>query len=145
MFGCVFPETPHLCHGTSWSQDIGYVNDRYDDRDLIFAITDINPFEEYVLFSGLSGDAMLGEFRIFARSMGDAAWTITATVNGLVEWVEQGEFVRDASLDDTFYVRRLDGRTYFDDDFSRDRYSESAEPQTETFTVTLDSYDPVGC
>lgn len=82
----------HLC-----SQDIGYVNDR-NGADAIFRNPDTgftSSFEEYVLFSGLSGDVMLGEYRMFVRrdyAQSAVAWKLTATIGGAVVWVEEGAF-----------------------------------------------------
>lgn len=128
-------------------------------------------FEEYVLFSGLEGDAMLGEYRIFARSGYTEFpndWTITATVAGEVVWVEQGvlEFMyssdssytatdsqyTDSDTDDGSRTSRRGRRRLMtsDDFFLRDSstyyYSnDDYDPETDVFTVTLGSYDPVGC
>lgn len=113
-------------------------------------------FEEYVVFSGLSGDAMLGEYRFFARR-GYAPtannWTLTVTMGGAVLWVEEGVLEGiDSTMtddDDSFTYTSDDNvrRRLFTDDYSSTytSYSSTYEPQTETFTVTLDSYDPVGC
>lgn len=89
-------------------------------------------FKEYVLLIGLSGDDMLGEYRIFARndfSEEPIPWTITATVNGVVEWVEEGVLAymsssgsssataaddeEDVSRRKLFTSRTDDDRTYF--------------------------------
>ena len=131
-------------------QDIGYVNDRNGYDYSVNPETNVTSFyEEYVLFSGLSGDAMLGEYRIFARSgysLTTIEWTLTATINGVVLWVEEGVLVYDSddsfSTDDGTGSRRL---FTTDDDSSYTFYSSTYLPQTDTFTVTLDSYDPVGC
>ena len=92
---------------------------------------------------------MLGEYRIFARSgysLTTIEWTLTATINGVVLWVEEGVLVYDSddsfSTDDGTGSRRL---FTTDDDSSYTFYSSTYLPQTDTFTVTLDSYDPVGC
>ena len=151
------PGKPQLCRIMfSLSQDIGYVNDRNGgDYTGNPETGTTNSFEEYVLFSGLSGDAMLGEYRIFGRSYDSdspVAWTLTATVNGVVEWVEEGELYYTSSsdtyhdADDSNYtIRRL--FSFTDDDYESDytSYSNFYLPQTDTFTVTLDSYDPAGC
>ena len=137
----------------AFSQDIGYVNDRNGgDYSGNPETGHTSSFEEYVVFSGLSGDAMLGEYRVFARSdYSDevVGWTLTATVNGVVEWVEEGELVYMSSSD--YYYTDDDGTTarrlfsFTDDDSFRTSYSDTYLPQSDTFTVTLDSYDPSGC
>ena len=130
-------------------QDIGYVNDRNGYYYSVNPETNVTSlYEEYVLFSGLSGDAMLGEYRIFARSgysLTTIEWTLTATINGVVLWVEEGVLVYDS--DDSFTDDGTGSRRLFttDDDSSYTFYSSTYLPQTDTFTVTLDSYDPVGC
>ena len=140
-------------------QDIGYINNRNGggwtagNPDTGFA----SSFEEYVVFSGLSGDAMLGEYKFFARR--DYAptandWTITVTAGGAVVFVEEGIMDGSSSTmtddDDTFTNNDGGGsvrRALFTDDYSSTytSYSSTYRPQTETFTVTLDTYDPVGC
>ncbi|MEP0657627.1 MAG: hypothetical protein ABJC87_00015 [Roseobacter sp.] len=105
------------------------------------------------MFSGLSGNAVLGGYRIFARSVyaeDTIAWTLTATVNGVVEWVEEGEFVYMSlsdysdTGDDRYTDRRLFGSTDDDTD-GYTSYSRTYLPQSDTFIVTLNSYDPAGC
>ena len=138
-----------------FSQDIGYVNNRNGGGYAVNPETGrTSSFEEYVLFSGLSGDAMLGEYRMFARSNygpESTEWKLTVTIDGVVLWAEEGVLVHEG-LDD-------DGDSYTDDDGSRrlfitddddfpstsTSYSDTYLPQTDTFTVTLESYDPVGC
>lgn len=109
-------------------------------------------FEEYVLFSGLSGDAMRGEYRTFARSgyyAGTTAWTLTATIDGVVVWVEEGVLSHDT--DDSFHTDDdgASSRRLFTDDSTTTTtssyYNPDYQPQTETFTVNLGSYDPAGC
>ena len=96
-----------------------------------------------------SGDAMLGEYRVFARreyAPSANEWTITATIGGAVVWVEDGVidgiYTTMEDDDDGANSRRL-----FTDDYSSTytSYSSTYNPQTDTFTVTLGSYDPVGC
>lgn len=102
-------------------------------------------FKEYVVFSGLTGSAMLGEYRIFTRSYDTTtAWKITATVNGVVEWIEEGTLAEHTDDDGGSSSRRL-FTSYSDDDTTTSSYSGSYYPQSDTFTVTLDSYDPAGC
>ena len=102
-------------------QDIGYVNDRNGYDYSVNPETNVTSFyEEYVLFSGLSGDAMLGEYRIFARSgysLTTIEWTLTATINGVVLWVEEGVLVYDS--DDSFTDDGTGSRRLFttDDDY----------------------------
>lgn len=118
-----------------------------------------NNVKEYVLFSGLSGDTMLGEYRVVAKNFfckEPVSWTLTATVNSLVEWVEEGELVYTSSDsaqytdddDDGAASRRGLFTSRTDDDYTYDYnsyYSDDSYPRTDTFTVTLDSYDPAGC
>lgn len=125
-------------------------------------------FEEYVLFSGLSGDAMLGEYRSFVRrsyAESAIAWTLSATIRGTVVWVEEGVFegrsTSSRSYDDDDVTD--DGSIYDDDHYSTydddgslasrrlfnvytfTSYSSSRDPQSDVFTVNLVSYDAVGC
>lgn len=151
------------------SQDIGYVNDR-NGADTVSRNPDTgfnSSFEEYVLFSGLSGDAMLGEYRIFVRrsyAESSVAWTLSATIGGAVEWVEEGVFdgritTSHSSGDDDDYIIYDDDDDYntYDDDggsissrrlfnpYTITSYSSSYDPQSDVFTVTLASYNAVGC
>lgn len=140
-------------------QDIGYLNDR--NRG---GWTDGNPdtgyassFEEYVVFSGLSGDAMLGDYRFFAVLSFDHPginWALTVTMGGAaVVWAEEGVVESSSAtlLNDGDTLAGDDSarrglRRLTDDDYPSYRFlPTSDDPQTETFTVTLDSYDPVGC
>lgn len=100
---------------------------------------------------------MLGEYKVFARR--DYAptandWTLTVTAGGAVVWVEEGviEGTSSTMTDDDDNYTNDDGngpsrRALFTDDYSSTytSYSSTYRPQTPTFTVTLDSYDPVGC
>lgn len=128
------------------------------------------------MFSGLSGNSMLGEYRISAQalySVEPVNWTLTVTVNGLVEWIEEGELVympqysSDYTYDDDYdddydykdyaddefdHYTDDDSTYYYDDDVSTyissdssSRYSSTGYPKTDKFTVILDSYDPTGC
>lgn len=146
------------------------MNDR-NGADAIFRNPDTgftSSFEEYVLFSGLSGDAMLGEYRIFARreyAQSAVAWKLTATIGGAVVWIEEGAFDGRVTTsqtydDDDYEYNTYDDfnyeyNTYVDDGSIGSRrlfnpytftfYSSSSEPQSDVFTVTLTSYDAVGC
>lgn len=120
-----------------------------------------NYVKEYVLFSGLSGDTMLGEYRVVAKNLHSkepVPWTLTATVNSLVEWVEEGELVytpydlaqyTDDDDDDGAASRRGLFGSRAHDDYTYDDYTsyyaDDSRARTDTFTVTLDSYDPAGC
>lgn len=139
------------------AQDIGYVNHRngggYTAGNPDTGFT--SSFEEYVVFSGLSGDAMLGEYRVFARrdyAPSANGWTLTAYVAGEVVWVEEGLLEGSSTTmqdddDSSTTVEGANARRLFTDDYSSTytSYSSSYRPQTETFTLTLASYDPVGC
>lgn len=53
--------------------------------------------EEYVVFSGLSGDSMLGGYRTFVRADWipddeEVTWSLTASVDGAIVWEETGTF-----------------------------------------------------
>eukprot|EP00904_Undaria_pinnatifida_P011685 jgi/Undpi1/7647/HiC_scaffold_23.g10120.m1 len=136
--------------------DIGYINDRNGG-----GWTDGNPdtgydssYEEYVLFSGLSGDDMIGDYNVFARrdyapSAND--WTLTVTMNGEVVSIETGSFPGSSTTwsydDDDFSSSSSSSsrRQLFTDDYTYDSYYYTSYPQSDTFVVTLGSYDPVGC
>lgn len=110
----------------SRSQDIGYLNTRNGGGGAI-ANPDTgftNSLEEYVVFSGLSGDAMLGEYSVFVRrdtAPSATSWTLTATIDGAVVWVEEGVFEGSTSDTDFLY------------------------PVSDVFTIALDSYNAAGC
>lgn len=79
------------------------------------------------MYSGLNTgtDAVLGEYSIRAALLSarrDTLWTLTARVNGLIEWVQEGTF------------EALDLSYNFDD-----------RPTSDSYTVTLDPLDVVGC
>ena len=75
------PTNPYLCYV---SQDIGYISLLHGGHPVYHEAS----FEEYVLFRGLSGDVMLGEYRTFAArnlsSGGRIACTLTATMDAVV-------------------------------------------------------------
>lgn len=91
---------------------------------------------------------MLGDYKVFARrdyAPTANSWTLTASIAGAVVWVEEG--VLDGSSttmqdDDDTTGRRLFTNDDFDDYTS---YTGYRETQTDVFTVTLDSYDALGC
>lgn len=89
---------------------------------------------------------MLGEYRIFARSYENLVpWTLTATIRGADVWIENGVL----TYQDSYYTEDLVGRRLYtlhdSDTTSYTYYSASDYPQSDTFTVTLDTYDPAGC
>ena len=127
-------------------QDNGYISVHDSDgRRLVDPETGAtSSFEEYVLFSGLSGDSMLGEYRTFARGYKESIhWTLTATVAGAVLWVEEGVLGSYYDDDDTTSSRRLVTSSSFYP--SSTSYSSTGYPESDTFTVNLDTYDPAGC
>lgn len=102
------------------------------------------------MLSGLSGDAMLGEYSFLARheyAPFANNWKPTLMMSGAVVWVEKGVF---EGLDTTRGIYR---RRMFTDDYSCSSSSSSSSysasdsssdyPQAQTFTVNLDSYHPV--
>lgn len=89
---------------------------------------------------------MLGEYGVFVRSYAASTpWKMTATVNGVVEWIEEG-ILADADTDEGSSSRRLSTCSDTSDTTTYNAYSVSDYyPESDTFTVTLDSYDPAGC
>lgn len=97
-------------------QDVGYL-----DND---NTSGFGP-ENYIVYSGLNlaEDAVLGDYVARASlfyTQTDTAWTLTASVNGVVEWVEEGIF---EALSANF----------------------GGEETSDPYTVTVDSYGPVPC
>ena len=95
---------------------------------------------------------MLGEYRIFAQveyyGAQTTVWKLTVTVKGVVLWVEEGVLTHES--DDSFTDNDSTGSrrlftTVTDYDTSFTSTSYDSYLKTDTFTVTLDSYDPVGC
>lgn len=86
-------------------QDVGLLD--FDD------ITGTGP-ETYVVYSGQSGDAMLGDYTAFVRpsstmvrdnerTLGsDTVWTLTARVNGEVLWIKEGFYAGGTSSSNSF-------------------------------------------
>lgn len=203
-FGLCFCSTGSTCRKSclvpNRFQDFGYLNIRNGggwtagNPDLGFE----GGREEYVVFSGQTGDAMLGEYTFSVKpsySPSGVTWTLTALVGDAVVWSETGSFesssdwfndmfysssqATDSFLDDDSIVssdgsagptdtgsadRRLSTTTfedftydyytsfsspreYFDDDFSSysSSYSDDFYPQSDVFTVTLDTYNAAGC
>lgn len=103
------------------------------------------------MFSGLSGDAMLGDYTFFARvdnPPAAAVWTLTATMNGEVVSFETGEFYGTSTIsyaDDSFTSYTDDESNYTARRKLSYYSSFSTYPESDRFTVTLGSYDPVGC
>lgn len=114
-------------------QDVGYLDNDNTDG--------FGP-ENYIVYNGLSEDAALGEYTIqvrLASSFIETAWTLTASINDDIVWVEEGGFAASTSslstTDDDSRRRRLSSFT-FDDDINT---------ASEVFTVTLDSYASGEC
>lgn len=84
-------------------------------------------YEEYVLFSGLQGDVMLGEYSVVATGVPENAWTLTATVAGEVVWVEQGVLHYEQHSDNSHSSYYSDTDTTDDDG---DDYKDSSSTIT---------------
>lgn len=115
-------------------QDVGYLDNDNTDG--------FGP-ENYVVYNGLSEEAALGEYSIqvrLASSFIDTTWTLTASINDDIVWVEEGDFAASTSssrtTDDDLRRRRLTSSFTFDDDINI---------SSEVFTVTLDSYTSGEC
>lgn len=113
-------------------QDVGYL-----DADITRGF---GP-ENYVVYNGLSEADTLGEYTAQVRFYGSYVatnWTLIASINDDIVWVEEGEFAALSSsctTSDDFRRRRLSSST-FDDD---------STIASEAFTVTLDSYTSGDC
>lgn len=98
------------------------------------------------MYGGL-GDAVLGEYTAFVIGYStpiDTTWTLTARSEGEVLWVEQGMFAATSyfTTDDDITSSRLFS---FSSDSSSFSSYQSSFPQSELFTVMLDSYTDVQC
>lgn len=93
--------------------------------------------EKYLLYSGLDSDVdtVTGQYQayitVYVIRNGSIPWKMTATLNGEVAWVEEGEFTKD---DDG---RRLSS--------SSGSSTTTSEPISDVFTVMLDEYIDNGC
>ena len=132
------------------TQDIGYVNHcngggwaaGNPDTGLIFS------WEKYVVLSGLSGYAMLGEYRIFTRNgYGPIAigCTLTATIEGAVVWFEHGVLEGSSTTMQNDDDRTNDGSTsarrLFTDGVTSifASYTDRNRPETDVFMFTHES------
>ena len=98
---------------------------------------------------------MIGDYSVFARrdyapSTND--WTLTVTMHGEVVSIETGSFPGSSTTgsydDDDFSSSSSSSsrrQLFTDDDSTYDPYYYTWYPQSDTFVVTLGSYDPVGC
>lgn len=82
--------------------------------------------ESYTLFADQSdGDAVLGDYTAFVRPANtsfETEWTLTATVNGEVVWIEEGFFEAQA----------------FDSSFFSSTYSSSGGIDSSSFDFSFD-------
>lgn len=114
------PDAACLLH-TFYSQDFGYTtNDNTDG---------FGP-ETYVVYGG--DESAVGDYTAqvwTGHAESDTTWTLTATVNGEVAWVEEGLF----------------SPVVYSDDYSYNFNDGSSSSLTDIFTVTVDSVDESEC
>lgn len=121
-----------------------------------------NEDETYGVYSGQTGDGMLGEYTAVVRgqiSVNAAKWTLIARVDGEVVWIIPGSFTSDSTSptddypfddDDSLSYTYVDpDDDYFADSAGQgDRLATSSDAlvnyfyssESEPFTVTLSSY-----